>query len=204
MPMSSSESVRPIRLPPSNFDGLKVPRTLQKTRQWFRVHQAQYPAIFFSLNSAHRFSHEDCRYRFLYLAADVDTCLFERFGDRTYDQEMAIAQSLWETHCVSAVQVPDVPVCDLTNAKTLSVLRVDLSALMHSNLSTPQNWGKAIQSHPSEFQGIKFKSRFNGKACLALFARDRMEEKLKETSLGTLSENDQSVDWLAKHKVTLY
>lgn len=140
----------------------------------------------------------------LYLAADIDTCLFERFGDYAYDRQKAIAQSLWDAHSVSEIAVPEFVCCDLTNAKTLSSLMADLSALMHHDLSVPQTWGCALQRHPANLQAIKFKSRFNGKACLALFQRDGLEKALREKSLSSLSDNDAAVNWLDKHKVSLY
>ncbi len=132
------------------------------------------------------------------------TCLFERFGDEIYDQKRAIAKSLWQAHSVSTVRIPEIHVCDLTNAKTLSALMVDLSALMHPELKTPQAWGQAIQRHPANFQGIKFKSRFNHKVCLALFQRDGIEKQIRETALGALAINDAAADWLHNHKVSLY
>ena len=202
--MSNDPPARNLRLPPAGFNGIKIPRTRQPVRNWFRVHLSQSPAIYFWLNTSHRFSHKECPYPFLYLAADIDTCLFERFGDKAYDQQKAIAQSLLQAHSVSAIRVPAAYVCDLTRATTLSALMVDLSALMHNDLATPQQWGLAIQRHPANYQAIKFKSRFNGKACLALFQRDGMETRLQETPLGTLSNDDEAVDWLDKHKVSLY
>ena len=81
---------------------------------------------------------------------------------------------------------------------------VDLSALMHPEVATPQQWGLAIQRHPANFQGIKFKSRFNDKACLAVFQRDGMEKQVKATMIDTLPNDDRAVDWLDKHKVCLY
>jgi len=202
--MSNDPPARNLRLPPAGFNGVKIPRTRQPARNWFRVHLSQSPAIRFSLSTSHRFSHKECPYPFLYLAVDIDTCLFERFGDKAYDQQKAIAQSLWQAHSVSAIRVPAAYVCDLTRATTLSALMVDLSALMHNDVATPQQWGLAIQRHPANYQAIKFKSRFNGKACLALFQRDGMETRLQETPLGALSNNDEAVDWLDKHKVSLY
>ena len=202
--MSNDPPARNLRLPPAGFNGIKIPRTRQPARNWFRVHLSQSPAIYFWLNTSHRFSHKECPYPFLYLAADIDTCLFERFGDKAYDQQKAIAQSLLQAHSVSAIRVPAAYVCYLTRATTLSALMVDLSALMHNDVATPQQWGLAIQRHPANYQAIKFKSRFNGKACLALFQRDGMETRLQETPLGTLSNDDEAVDWLDKHKVSLY
>jgi RES domain-containing protein len=202
--MSSNPAARTLRLPPANFSGLKIPRTRQPARNWFRVHQSGFAATCFSLSTNHRFSHQDCPYPFLYLGVDTDTCLFERFGDTAYDGKKAIPQTLWEVHSVSMVQVPEIQVCDLTNAKTLSAMMTDLSALMHNDISAPRDWGLAIQKHPANFQAIKFRSRFNGKACLGLFQRDSFEKRLREKVLNTLANDDAAVNWLDKHKVSLY
>jgi hypothetical protein len=121
-----------------------------------------------------------------------------------YDRALALAFSLWQAHSITAIRVPAIHVCDLTNAKTLSALRVDLSALMHNDIKTPQQWGLAIQRHPANFQGIKFKSRFNGKMCLALFKRDNLEKSLKDRSGESLLDSEEAADWLHKHKVSLY
>jgi hypothetical protein len=202
--MSHDPAVRTLRLPPANLAGIKIPGIRQPMRNWFRVHQSRHPAAGFSSNTNHRFSHPDCPCSFLYLAADVDTCLFERFGDLAYDRQRTVPQTLWASHSASRVLVPEVRVCDLTNAKTLSALMVDLSALMHIEVAIPQEWGLALQKHPSSFQGIKFKSRFNSRVCLALFQRDGIEGRLEESRLDTLSDHDAAVDWLAKHRVSLY
>jgi len=138
------------------------------------------------------------------LGMDIDTCLFERFGETAYDDNKAISRRLWQAHSVSVMMVPEIVVCDLTHAKTLSAMMADLSALMHNDISVPQQWGLAIQNHPANFQAIKFRSRFNGKACLALFQREGIEKRLRQKILGTLPNNDASVDWLDKHKVSLY
>src|SRR5258708_15244252 len=202
--MSSTPSVRTLRIPPGNYNGLKIPRTLQRARKCFRVHQSRHPAMHFSVNAAHRFSQQDCPHPCLYLAVDIATCLFERFGDKAYDRQKAVAQSLWSAHSVSAIRVPELHVCDLTKAKTLSAMMVDLSSLMHNDVVVPQEWGFAIQRHPANFQAIKFKSRFNGKACLAVFQRGGVEKRLQEKVVRTLVNDDAAVDWLDKHKVGLY
>jgi hypothetical protein len=121
-----------------------------------------------------------------------------------YDHKRAIAYSLWCAHSITVIKLPTMHICDLTNAKTLSALRADLSALMHNNLSAPQEWGLAIQQHPTNFQGIKFKSRFNGKACLALFNHDGIEKGLKETRTEPLANSEPAADWLDRYKVSLF
>src|SRR5258706_1493499 len=195
---------RSVRLPSADLRQIAIPISRQAARGWFRVHQSNYAAKFFSLNSSHRFSHRDCSHSFLYLATDPATCLFERFGDTIYDQKMAIPNSLWQAYSLSELRVPAVRGCDLTNPRTLSALRVDVAALTSNRLETPQAWGLAIQSHPAKFQAIKFRSRFNHKVCLALFNRDASEEKVKEKLINTLAKDDLANNWLHDHKVSLY
>lgn len=197
-------ALRPVRLPPADFRDVRVPITRQKRRLWYRVHQSTYPARFFSLNASHRFSHPECPFEFLYLGGDPATCLFERFGDIAYDRKLAIANSIWRAYSISSLEVPQITVCDLTNAKTLSALRVDLAALTNNDLKIAQAWGLAIQQHPANFEGIKFKSRFNNKVCLAVFRKQSLEERVEEKLLDSLPEADSAVNWLHHHKVSLY
>src|SRR5437660_2507874 len=166
---------RPVRLPAADLEEKEIPITHLRRRRWYRVHQSGYRAKFFSLNTNHRFSHAQCPYPFLYLGGDSATCLFERFGDVMYDRKLAIARSLWQAHCISCLDVPPLSVCDLTNPRTLSALNVDLAALMSNQLSIPQEWGCVIQRHRANFQGIKFKSRFNNGLCLAIICRDEID-----------------------------
>ena len=202
--MSSNPPVRPLRLPDPHFDQVKIPRARQPARNWFRVHPTQIKGLVFSLNRGHRFSHANCAYELSYVGSDIDTCLFERFVDTAYDGRGTIPQSLWKNHDLSKLWVPELKVCDLTQAATLSALQVDLSSLMHPDLSVSQAWGLAIQQHPANFEAIKFKSRFNGQSCLALFNRNGIEGKILETAVGNLSGNSAAVDWLGKHQISLF
>jgi hypothetical protein len=202
--MPNSPKGRPLRLPGPGFELTRIPRTRQPLRRWFRVHQTVYSPRYFSLNAGHRFSHENSPYPVLYLGVDVDTCLFERFGDEIYDSELALPQSLWSAHSLATVKIPEIVVCDLTRPQTLSALKVDLTALVNENLEIPQAWGLAIQKHPAKFQGIKYKSRFNDKACLAVFRRDDIAGQISGSVAGALSTQDEAVDWLARHRVKLY
>jgi RES domain len=202
--MSANPGTRLVRLPPADFARISIPRTRQPLRSWFRVHPSKSKGICFSLDPTHRFSHPASSFDFLYLGLDIETCLFERFGDTAYDNQRTIAGSLWSTHSLSLIQVGEIFVCDLTNAKTLSALTADLSALMHPDLRTPQAWGLVIQRHPARFQAIKYRSRFNARACVALFKRDGIDTRLRETCLGTLSKNDTATDWLDKHNISVF
>jgi len=200
--MSSSPG-RPIRLPPSDLAKQPLPRTRQIARQWFRVHPKSRSAVYFSLNAQHRYSHPRCPYNILYVAIDADTCLLERFGDYLYDNGHELPQTLWGDNALSTIAAPPLHLCDLSKSVTRSALNVDLTALMNSDLSVPQQWGLEIQNHPSQVPAIKFSSRFTGKACLAIFEHPGVNLKLKETVLGPLDQCNQALDWLAKHQVAL-
>jgi hypothetical protein len=82
-------------------------------------------------------------------------------------------------------------------------LAVDLTALMNDDLAVPQAWGLAIQNHPAQVPAIKFKSRFTGTACLALFDRGSLPTHLKETRLGPLRTHPPALDWLQRNDVLL-
>ena len=99
--------------------------------------------------------------------------------------------------------VPRLRLCDLSRTAIRSALTADLTALMNDDLNVPQKWGLAIQKHPANVPAIEFKSRFTGKACLAIFDRGRIRVGLKESPLSPLSQFDPALDWLTKNEVTL-
>jgi hypothetical protein len=157
----------------------------------------------FSVNPQHRFSHPDSAHPFLYLGIDARTCLWERFGDMMYDGEHVLPRQLWAKTVLTEIRVPELKVCDLTKERTRSAMTVDMTALMSHDLSVPQAWGLAIQRHRAAFQAIKYASRFNDRACLALFGSGNVPLQLTEKRLGPLTGIDEAVDWLEDHKVSL-
>lgn len=199
--MSGNPAARPIRVPPTDFEKQALPRTRQFPREWFRLHPTVHKAIFFSLNPTHRYSHPKCPSKMLYVGIDADTCLWERFGDLVFDGGRVVSKAIWNSTSISTIDIPHLHLCDLATTSTRGAMEVDLSALMHNDISIPQQWGLAIQQHPANVPAIKFKSRFTDKACLAIFERAGLP--LKERSLGPLSSFSPALDWLAKNKVSL-
>jgi hypothetical protein len=127
----------------------------------------------------------------------------ERFGDYLYDHARQLPQTVWGSTVISRIDAPSFRLCDLSKTATRSALTVDLAGLMSADLSVPQQWGLAIQHHPSRAPAIKFKSRFTGKACLAIFDLPGIRAQLKEAALGRLNAFGPALDWLTKHQVTL-
>ena len=201
--MASNPPPRLIRLPPADVATQQLPRTRQIARAWFRVHARASNAIFFNLKPTHRYSHPNCPCAILYVAMDAETCLWEVFGDAVFDQGRVVPKTLWDDVVVSAIDVPPLHLCDLSRTSTRSALSVDLTALMNEDLTIPQKWGLAIQMHPLQVPAIKFKSRFTGRACLAIFDRGGIRNRLRETTLGPLNQFHPALNWLTAHDVTL-
>ena len=134
---------------------------------------------------------------------DPETCLWEVFGDTVFDSGRVVPKTLWNDLIISRIDVPRVRLCDLSKTTTRSSLAVDLTALMNDDLTVPQEWGLAIQRHPSQVPAIRFKSRFTDNACLAIFDRGGIRHRLRETSLGSLNQFEPALAWLTKHQVTL-
>lgn len=201
--MSSSAPARPLRLPPPDLEQRTLPHSRLGARAWHRVHPASQKAISFSLNSAHRFSHPNCHCRFLYVGTDLETCLWERFGDTVFGQDHRVSKTLWMSIVVSAVKVPPLSVCDFGRTAVRNSLNVDIAALMSYDLSVPQSWGLAIQQHPANFEGIKFNSRFTNRPCLALFDRNDLQNLLTEKANGRLADSDEALDWMEKYEIQL-
>jgi hypothetical protein len=118
-----------------------------------------------------------------------------------FDGGRALSRTVWKSAFISTIDVPHLHLCDLATTRTRGAIQVDLSALMHSDIAIPQRWGLAIQQHPAAIPAIKFRSRFTGKACLALFENAGLI--LQERALGPLSDYAPALDWLAKNKVSL-
>jgi hypothetical protein len=201
--MSSSPGSRPVRLPPPDLATQRLPRTRQIARTWFRVHPLAYKAVHFTLNPTHRYSHPNCPFKVLYVAIDPETCLFERFGDDLYDNARHLPQTLWDDTAISVIEAPPFHLCDLSTTTTRTALTVDLTALMSADITVPQQWGLAIQNHPSQLPAIKYRSRFTNKACLAVFDRPGIRSQLKESTLGPVNQYIDTLDWLTRHQIAL-
>ena len=139
----------------------------------------------------------------VYLAPNIQTCLWEVFGDDVFQNERMIALSRWEGRCVSQVVVPELRVCALSLERTRSAMGVDKSSLLGADLSVPQAWGLAIQRHQADFEAIKYTSRFVDRPCLVLFDQDGLARRLTVRRLGSLDLSNEAVNWLHAEKAAL-
>jgi hypothetical protein len=196
-------STRALMRPGTDFGGKLIPVTRQPARLWFRVHRAGVPALDFQVLPFHRFSHASCPDPLLYVGPNIQTCLWEVFGDDVFLGNHTIAASKWSGRRVSQISVPELKVCALSLEQTREAAGVDKASLLAADLSIPQEWGLALQQHSAGFQAIKYTSRFVDQPCLALFDREGLQGKLKTRLLGDLEELEAAVDWLHARKVAL-
>lgn len=200
---SKSKPARTLLRPGTGFDTKTIPVTPQPARTWFRVHRPGVPALDFGIHDYHRFSHASCPYPLLYVGPNIQTCLWEVFGDDVFQSDCTIAISKWTGRCVSQITVPELKVCAISTERTREAMSVDKSSLLDDDLSIPQDWGLAVQKHPAGFEAIKYTSRFVDQPCLALFDRGGLKSKLKVKLLGELENLDAAVDWLHERKAAL-
>ena len=200
---SNPKPVRTLLRPGRDFDQKQIPVTRQPQRSWFRVHRSSAPALDFGIRPFHRFSHSHCPCPLLYVGPNVQTCLWEVFGDDVFQGNRTIAGSKWSGRCISQISVPELKVCAVSLEPTRDAMGVDKGSLLAADLSIPQEWGLAVQQHPAGFQAIKHTSRFVDQPCLALFDRDGLRAKLTVKLLGELEGLDAAVDWLHERKAAL-
>jgi hypothetical protein len=167
------------------------------------VHRSDAAALDFGIRGFHRFSHSQCPHALLYVGASLRACLWEVFGDDIFQGHRTIAASRWSTRSVSQIRVPELRVCAVSLESTRDAMGVDKASLMAADLAIPQDWGLAVQQHPSPFQAIKYTSRFVDQPCLALFDRNGLASRLKAKLLGNLADLEDATDWLHERKAAL-
>jgi hypothetical protein len=193
---------RPIRLPAADFDLKPLSVSTPGAREALRIHSVRFPAISFRTNPEHRFSHPAAPGGLLYLGEDLETCLWECFGDEILHRS-AIARVDWGKRLSKIAWSAPLKICDLTTLSVRRTLGMDLSAMKHTELEVPQAWGLAIQNHPDGVHGLRYFSRFTGKPCIVLFEQPGLATRLQESPVSLLAELDTADDFLDANSIAL-
>jgi len=80
---------------------------------------------------------------------------------------------------------------------------VDVSALIHPDLSVPKTWGLAIQRHRANYDGLRYRSRFDNQPCIALFARALLIPLLRESPVTDLVDAPEADAFVTQHQLSL-
>jgi len=140
----------------------------------------------------------------MYFAEDLETCLWECFGDPILDPGAEISHVKWFHSQASEIGLNrPLLVCDLTDMATRRHLGLDISALNHADLAVPQAWGLALQTHRDNIDGFFFPSRFTGKRCIVLFDRPSVVAKLTSKPEEYLPKIDGACEFISKNHINL-
>jgi RES domain len=191
---------RPIHLPPGNVAGGRLVGSTLST-DWIRVHSIHYPPIHYGKNADNRFTPKNSPFGVLYVGENLQTALFELFGDEMITDDRRVRTYRWMSYQASSLQLPPVSVCDLCDLRTRAALGVDIASLMTADLQVPQAWALAIMNHSANVDGIQYQSRFTEDNCLALF--DRRNITILTTPLSSLSDLPEANDFLDKFEISL-
>lgn len=196
-------ATRTVRLPGPDFPSRPLPELNLDSPQFLRVHGSHHPAIQFRVVPGHRFSHPKAPAGLLYLGQSITTCLWEVFGDTLLDAGV-IAASRWRNTSITHIRTrARLRICDLTDDKTRLRLGVDLGSLMSPDLRVTHSWGLAIQTHPSQPDGICYRSRFDSQPCLVLFERPTLAKAMRAESSESLPENAEAGRFLCDQGIAL-
>jgi RES domain-containing protein len=178
---------RPVYPPDPDFFRRPLKRALLSTGPWLRIHPSTKSAVYFSRRASGRFTPADPPFGVLYAAVDITTALFEVFGDEMFENDHRIRAYRWMHSSVSELETPRAKVCNVASRQVRSSIKVDLGTLMGQDFSATQAWALAIMRHPSEAEGIIYRSRFTNRNCLALFDRGKIPSLIKEELIGPLN-----------------
>jgi hypothetical protein len=176
--------------PPAEFGKLDLPVHLLEPWEvtLLRSHGNQYDPIHF-----HRpaIGDDDNRYRFdapaqqfgvLYAAESFSVCFIETIlreqpgktggGSRVLVGEAAIAaRSVATIRLLGVLRLVDF-------VGHLAACRADLTVVSAYPYAVPNQWSLAIHSHPGQFDGIYYPTKFSGQPAVALF--DRASAKIAQ------------------------
>ena len=188
--------MRPTYLPSPELERVRLSTRRSAVSQWYRVHPKDKDAIYYGRSPNNRFSPLDVGV--LYAGADVETVLFEVFGDEMFGDEHRIRSYRWFHYGLSRLTVRSARLCNLGSQKVRAQLNVDLGSLLGPDVTVARKWAAAIHSHPSKPDGIIYRSRMTAKSCLALFERVGAERSVEAELIGSLSELEEASEFLDK------
>jgi len=196
-------AARRLYLPDRNFSSRLLDQKSVLKGPWFRVHPSGKSYVYFSKNAANRYTPDNSPFGVLYGAVDIETALFEVFGDEMFENDHRIRAFRWKGYSISRVLVPQVRVCALADNGTRASLKVDLGTLMGQDFTVTRAWALAIMDHPAQVHGLIYTSRFTQRHCLALFDRGSMSSQVSEDLIGQLHAVKEANQFLDDHRCVI-
>jgi len=175
----------PVATPPEEFNDLDLSGlTCLKFGTWYRLNTVYQPnPLYFDRSGKGRFDGLSQSYGILYTGmceyAIFAECFARKNGSRLITEEDLQSRDLWQ----------------ITSHRPLILLRLHGNSLVQmgadaqvfstTDYEIPRKWAEAIYHHPSQFDGIIWRSRLdNDKFCCGIF--DRAQSALLPRNLGSL------------------
>lgn len=151
--------------PPLDLKQRKLPlKTFPLATVFYRVYQIQYDPIYFGSSGRGRF---DTTEGIIYLGIDEYVAFRETIGRFSKYRSLS-SQELEKRRIAQVSSSRDISLVDLTG-KGLTLLDAD-ARLLTGDYQIAQQWSKALQDHPTQPDGIYYRSRHDpSRFCLALY-----------------------------------
>jgi hypothetical protein len=172
----------PHPLPPANFNQREL-LIKQTSQAWFRNHWCRHAPVYFNKDAwKGRFNDPAGDYGVLYLGEDEHCAFIEVYGQSdgkniSYLGDNIVTESEIDARCICPIStIEALRLVDLT-AHGLARLQAD-NRLCTGNWTVAQQWSRAFWNHPTQPDGIYYRSRHDSSRCaIALF--DRAESRLR-------------------------
>ncbi|MDJ0658989.1 MAG: RES family NAD+ phosphorylase [Crocosphaera sp.] len=151
--------------PPSDLFRRELPLKIIEARTvFYRVHQAQYDPIYFNNSSQGRFNIPE---GVMYLGIDEWVAFRETIGSFS-EYRLISCEELKKRRLSQVISSRNLSLVDLTG-NGLTLLDAD-GRLSTGSYNIAQRWSQALQDHPSNPDGIYYRSRYDlARFCLALY-----------------------------------
>ena len=151
---------------------------------WFRLHRAEYPAMFFGQTGEGRFDSPQAGFGVLYLAENVAGAFVEVFcrqSIRAVPEKKLNAHhlaQLWANRTLNLV--------DLTGSGPIRMGLGD-ARIASGDYTVARQWSQAFHDHPKQPDGLLYRSRHDPEQCLAAIF-NRTKPIWRNQPLGTMTD----------------
>lgn len=174
----------PHPLPPPDLPSRELP-IVTATGPWFRLHRAGRDPLHFGRSAVFRFDDPEGQYGVLYVGEDPHCAFIETFGRGPNAAGVVTLAALAERELARVDASQPLRLVDLTGPG-LARLGAD-GRLCSGDYVIAQVWARAFWAHPSQPDGILYRSRHDpSRACAAIF--DRAAPFLQATRLPGLAD----------------
>jgi hypothetical protein len=170
---------------------------------WFRLYRKEFASQFYP-SPGSRLTPSSREFPCVYLAATPESTVAEVWGDRLAAHRehsgriFAIPATLAAKWAFLKLErLPqDLRLLDLTQSASLLAAGLDAATLYVPDLRIPQDWAERVARHPTQFDGIAYRSRHTGEKGLVLWNQlggtCDLESRLRFEPAGEFLESEQA------------